>query len=168
MTIVIDEITQLIVQNPSRVASERQECQCCDMWHLHGLDICIRIVSSGSREARRRRRQRRVVFRGSHGSASTWIMPVPVRPTRTCPWNSRSRVRLDASLRSECPSRLQPQFGRNFVGQILTLLFPRKFLARTSMFYQCTKATFRHYLSVHAVTRVSNFRYLCTHADGDC
>jgi len=79
-----------------------------------------------TRREARRRRQRRVVFRGSHGSASTWIMPVPVRPTRTCPWNSRSRVRLDASLRSEYSSRLQSRFGRNFVGQILTLLFPRK------------------------------------------
>lgn len=31
-----------------------------------------------------------------------------------------------ASLQSECSSRLRPEFGRNFVGQILTLLFFRE------------------------------------------
>lgn len=93
------------------------------------------------RQETRRDETRRIVFRGSHGSASTWIMPVPVRPTRTCPWNSRSRARLDASLRPECSSRLRPQFGRNFVRRVLTLFFSSaNTTRRVRPFYQRAKA----------------------------
>lgn len=113
--------------------------------------------TAGSRETRRdetkEEARRRVVFRGSHGSASTWIMPVPVRPTRTCPWNSRSRARLDASLRSE--PRLRPRFAwtnsHGFFSGLSTNI--------RRAFYQSTQCLS---LPIHLralLTRLSNFRY---------
>jgi len=72
-------------------------CQCCDTSHPHGFTYTDRERGIMRQEARETRDEtQRIVFRGSHGSGSTWIIPVPVRPTRTCPWNSRSRTRLDA------------------------------------------------------------------------
>lgn len=100
-----------------------------------------------SRETRRdetREEKRRSYSAGLTAQLSTWIMPVPVRPTRTCPWNSRSRARLDASLcRSE--SRLQP---RCFVGRILTVIF-FSFHERVLSVYQ--SGVFRRHWSVYGV-----------------
>lgn len=106
-----------------------------DTRHLYGLDARVHgLMERGTArrcEARRgearRDEARRVVFRGSHGSASTWIMPVPVRPTRTCPWNGWSRARLDASLRSERSSRLPAANGSAGISsdEFLTLLHRR-------------------------------------------
>lgn len=102
-----------------------------------------------SRDERGERRDetRRIVFRGSHGSGSTWIMPVPVRPTRTCPWNSRSRTRLDAH-----PSGLSAHldYGRS-LGGISPDEFSRFFFREgdaTRPFYQ-PKRVFRRSSLLH-------------------
>lgn len=68
-------------KNPLRIVSE--ECQCCDMWHLHGPDICTRIVSSGSWDERRG---------GSGESYSAGLTALPRR--ESCQFRSDPRVRV--------------------------------------------------------------------------
>lgn len=84
------------------------------------------------------------VFRRSHDFSATWIMPVPVRPTRTCPWNTR--VPVSSSSRRVFPvwTRLdyawiyETVFYRNFSRPPADWNYKARFDAKDRSCYACS------------------------------